>query len=66
MTITISLPPGTEEKLLKRAAESGVAADALARALLEAVDRVRRARNVNARLSARPFFISRSGAPAAG
>jgi hypothetical protein len=35
MTITISLPPETEEKLLKRAAESGVAADALARALLE-------------------------------
>jgi hypothetical protein len=35
MTITISLPPETEEKLLKRAAESGVAADALARELLE-------------------------------
>jgi hypothetical protein len=35
MTITISLPPETEEKLLKRAAETGLAPDALARQLLE-------------------------------
>jgi hypothetical protein len=35
MTITISLPPEMEEKLLKRAAENGVAAAALACELLE-------------------------------
>jgi hypothetical protein len=35
MTITITLAPETEEKLRKRAAENGVAADALARDLLE-------------------------------
>jgi len=35
MTITITLPTDTEAKLRKRAAESGVAADALARDLIE-------------------------------
>jgi hypothetical protein len=35
MTITISLPPDTEKKLLQAAAEKGVAPDAFARALIE-------------------------------
>jgi plasmid stability protein len=35
MSITIHLPPQTEEKLRRRAAETGVAADALAGQLLE-------------------------------
>lgn len=35
MTITISLPPETEEKLLKRAADSGLAPAAYARKLIE-------------------------------
>lgn len=37
MSITISLPPETEEKLRRRAAESGVAPDAFARQVLEQV-----------------------------
>ena len=35
MTITINLPSEAEEKLRKRAAENGIAPDALARQLLE-------------------------------
>jgi len=37
MTITISLPPETEEKLRQAAAQSGVAPDAYAQKLIETV-----------------------------
>ena len=37
MTITINLPPETEEKLLQAAARNGIAPDAYARELIETV-----------------------------